>query len=99
MTKQWDCKLMFKEVQDGPEIDLLDYVNLSEEEEDKIPKHSSHPSFCLYKFPDRCDGLSEWPKLRKELHSYGIARGCSLIYNAATSLECGKHHHVICHRY
>jgi hypothetical protein len=32
MTKQWDCKLMFKEEQDGPEIDLLDYVHLSEQE-------------------------------------------------------------------
>jgi hypothetical protein len=33
MTKHWDCKLMFKEEEDGPEIDLLDYVNLSEQEE------------------------------------------------------------------
>jgi hypothetical protein len=38
MMKHWDCKLMFKEEQDGPEIDLLDYVNLSQQEEDKIPK-------------------------------------------------------------
>jgi hypothetical protein len=29
-----------KEKEDGPEIDLLDYVNLSEEEEDYIPKNS-----------------------------------------------------------
>jgi hypothetical protein len=26
MTKHWDCKLVFKEEQDGPEIDLLEYV-------------------------------------------------------------------------
>jgi hypothetical protein len=39
MTKHWDCKLVYKEEEDGPEIDLLDYVNLSEEEEDKIPKN------------------------------------------------------------
>jgi hypothetical protein len=38
VTKHWECKLMFKEEEDGPEINLLDYVNLSEEEEDKIPK-------------------------------------------------------------
>jgi hypothetical protein len=24
MTKHWDCKLMFKEEEDAPEIDLLD---------------------------------------------------------------------------
>jgi hypothetical protein len=36
MTKHWGYKLMFQEEEDGPEIDLLDYVNLSEEEEDKI---------------------------------------------------------------
>jgi hypothetical protein len=45
MTKHWDCKLVFKEEEDGPEIDLLDYVNLSEEEEYKIPKNSSYPNF------------------------------------------------------
>jgi hypothetical protein len=28
ITKNWDCKLIFKEEEDGPEIDLLDYVNL-----------------------------------------------------------------------
>jgi hypothetical protein len=66
---------MFKEKQDGPEIDLLDYVNLSEEEEDKIPKNSSYPSFCLYTFPDIFNGLKDWPKLKKELHSSGIAGG------------------------
>jgi hypothetical protein len=32
MTKQCDCNLMFKEEEDGPEIDLIDYVNLSEQE-------------------------------------------------------------------
>jgi hypothetical protein len=42
MTKHWDCKLMFKEEEDGPEIYLLDYVNLSEQEEDKIPKNTSY---------------------------------------------------------
>jgi hypothetical protein len=46
MTKHWDCKLMFKEEGDGPKsIDLLDYVNLSEQDEDKIPKNSSYPNF------------------------------------------------------
>jgi hypothetical protein len=58
MTRHWDCKLMFKEEEDGPEIDLLDYVNPSEEEKDKIPQNSSYPSFCLYKFPDRLNGLA-----------------------------------------
>jgi hypothetical protein len=29
MTKRWDCKLMLKEEVNGPEIELLDYVNLS----------------------------------------------------------------------
>jgi hypothetical protein len=47
MTTHWDCKLMFKEEEDGPYIDLLDYVNLSKEEEEKIPKNSSYPNFCL----------------------------------------------------
>jgi hypothetical protein len=28
MTKHWDYKLMFKEEEDSPEIDLLDYLNL-----------------------------------------------------------------------
>jgi hypothetical protein len=50
---------MFKEEEDGPEIDLLNYVNLSKEEEDKIPKNSSYPNFCLYKFPNRFDGLKD----------------------------------------
>jgi hypothetical protein len=59
MTIHWDCKLMFKEEEDGPEIDLLNYVNLSKEEEDKIPKNSSYPNFCLYKFPNRFDGLKD----------------------------------------
>jgi hypothetical protein len=50
-TKYWDCKLVFKEEQGGPEINLLDCVNLSEQEEDKIPQNSSYPNFCLYKSP------------------------------------------------
>jgi hypothetical protein len=33
---------MFKEEVKGPEIDLLDYVNLSEEEEEKILKKTAH---------------------------------------------------------
>jgi hypothetical protein len=57
MTKHWDCKLMFKEEEDTPEIDLLDYVNISEQEEDKIPNNTSYPNFCLYEFPDRFNGL------------------------------------------
>jgi hypothetical protein len=59
MTKHWDCKLMFKEEEDGPEIDLLYYVNLSEQEEDKIPNNMSYPNFCLYTFPDRFNGLGD----------------------------------------
>jgi hypothetical protein len=69
MTKHWDCKLMFKEEEDGPKIDLLDFVNLSEQEEDKIPNNTSYPNFCLSKFPDRFNGLGDWPKLKKKLHS------------------------------
>jgi hypothetical protein len=59
MTKHWDCKNMFKEEEDAPEIDLLDYVNLSEQEEYKIPNNTSYPIFCLYKFPDRFNGLGD----------------------------------------
>jgi hypothetical protein len=99
MTKHWDCKLMFKEEEDGPEIDLLDYVNLSEQEEDKIPSTTSYPNFCLYKFPNRFNGLRDWPKLKKELHSSGIAGGCSLVSNHVKSLAVGKKYHVTCHRY
>jgi hypothetical protein len=99
MTKHWNCKLVFKEEEEGPEIDLLDYVNLSEQEEDNIPKNTSYPNFCLYKFPDRFDGLGDWPKLKKELHSSGIAGGCSLISNHVKSLDVGKKYHVTCHRY
>jgi hypothetical protein len=47
VTKHWDCKLMFKEEEDGPEIDLLDYVNLSEQEEDKIPNNTSYTNFLI----------------------------------------------------
>jgi hypothetical protein len=86
MTKHWDCKLMFKEEENGPEIDLLDYLNLSEQEEDKIPNNTSYPNFCLYKFPDRFNGLGDWPKLKKELHSSGIVGGCTLISNHVKSL-------------
>jgi hypothetical protein len=99
MTKHWDCKLMFKEEEDGPEIYLLDYVNLSEQEEDKIPNNTSYPNFCLYKFPDRFNGLGDWPKLKKELHSSGIAGGCSLVSNHVKSLAVGNKYHVTCHCY
>jgi hypothetical protein len=99
MTKHWDCKLMFKEEEDTPEIDLLDYVNLSEQEEDKIPNNPSYPKFCLYKFPDRFNGLGDWQKLKKELHSSGISGGYTLISNHAKALEVGKKFHVTCHRY
>jgi hypothetical protein len=99
MTKHWDCKLMFKEEEDAPEIDLLDYVNLSEQEKDKIPNNTSYPNFCLYNFPDRFNGLGDWPKLKKELHSSGIAGGCTLISNHVKSLAVGKKYHVTCHRY
>jgi hypothetical protein len=47
MTKQWDCKRMFKEEEDTPEIDFLDYVNLSEQEEDNIPNNTSYPFFSI----------------------------------------------------
>jgi hypothetical protein len=99
IKKHWDCKLMFKEEEDAPEIDLLDYVNLSEQEEDKIPNNTSYPNFCLYKFPDRFNGLGDWPKLKKELHSSGIAGGCTLISNHVKSLAVGKKYHVTCRRY
>jgi hypothetical protein len=99
MTKYWDCKLMFKEEEDTQEIDLLDYVNLTEQEEDKIPNNLSYPNLCLYKFPDRFNGLGDWQKLNKELHSSGITGGCTLISNHAKSLAVGKKFHVTCHRY
>jgi hypothetical protein len=47
MTKHWDCKFMFKEEEDTPDIDLLDYINLSEQEEDKIPNNTSYPNFSI----------------------------------------------------
>jgi hypothetical protein len=76
MTTHWDCKLLFKEEEDGPEIDLLDNdMNPSKEEKDKIPQNSSYPSFCLYTFPGIFNGLNDWPKLKKELYSSGIAGG------------------------
>jgi hypothetical protein len=77
---------------------LLDYVNLSEQEEEKIPKNTLYPNFCLYKFIDRFNGLGDWPKLKKELHSSGIAGGCSLISNHVKTLTVGKKYHVTCHR-
>jgi hypothetical protein len=91
-TTHWVCKLMLKEEEEGLYIDLLDYVNLSEKEEDKIPKNSSYPNFCLYKFPDRFNGIKYRPKLKKELHSSGIAGGCSLISNIPCTM-----YHVACH--
>jgi hypothetical protein len=57
--KHWDFNFMSKEEEDGSEIDLIDYVNPSEQEEDKIPKNSSNPSFCLYKFLYRFNGLKD----------------------------------------
>jgi hypothetical protein len=99
MTKHWDCKLMFKEEEDIPEIDLLDYVNLTEQEEDKIPNNPSYPNFYLYKFPDIFNGLGDWLKLNKELHSSGITGGCTLISNHAKILAVGKKFHVTCHHY
>jgi hypothetical protein len=51
MTKHWDCKLMFKEEEDTPEIDLLDYVNFTEQEEDKIPNNPSYPNFLSIQIP------------------------------------------------
>jgi hypothetical protein len=99
MKKHRDCKLMFKEEEDGPKIDLLDYVNLLEQEEDKIPNNTSYPNVCLYKLRDIFNGLGDWPKIMKELHSSGIAGGCSLISNHVKSLAVRKKYHVTCHRY
>jgi hypothetical protein len=99
MTKHWDCKLVFKEEEGGPEIDLLDYVYLLEQEENKIPNNTSYPNLCLYTFPDRFNGLGDWPKLKKELNSSGIAGGGSLISNHVKSLVVGKKCNVTCHRY
>jgi hypothetical protein len=59
-------------------------------EEDKIPNNTSDLNFCQYKFPDRFNGLEDWPKLKKELHSSGIAGGCSLISNYVKSMAVGK---------
>jgi hypothetical protein len=99
MTKHWDCKLMFKEEEDAPEIDLLDYVNLSEQEEDKILNNASYPIFFLYKFPYIFNGLGDWSKPKKDLQSSGISGGCTLISNHVKSLAVGKKYHVTCHRY
>jgi hypothetical protein len=101
MTKHWDCKLLCKEEEDGPEIDLLDYVNLSEEEEDKIPKNSSYPNFCLNKFHDRINGL-EARRLAQ------VEEGTPFIWNSrwalpdikhCKTLACGKNYHVACYHY
>jgi hypothetical protein len=99
MTKHWDCKLVFKEEEDRPETGLLDCDNLSEQEEEKIPKNTSYPNVCLYKFPDIFNGLGDWPKLKKEFHSSGIAGECSLILNHVKTQAVGKKYHVTCHRY
>jgi hypothetical protein len=99
MIKHWDCKLVFKEEEDRPENDLLDYVNLSEQDEDKIPKNSLYPNFCLYKFPHKFNGLEDWLKLKKEIYSYGIAGGCSMVSNHVQNLAVGKKYHVTCHHY
>jgi hypothetical protein len=97
ITKHWDCKLVFKEEQDGLEIDLLEYVNLSKEEEDKIAKNSSYPTFCLYTFPGRFNGLKDWAQLRKEiLYSSAIARGFKMTPNTATPRVCGKKYNITC---
>jgi hypothetical protein len=42
--------LMFKEEEDAPESDLLDYVNLSEQEEDKLPNNKSYNFFVYTNF-------------------------------------------------
>jgi hypothetical protein len=99
MTKHWDCKLMFKEEEDAPEINLLDYVNLSEQDEAKIPNNTSYPIFCLYKFPDRFNGIGDLQKLKKKLNSSGISGGCTLISNHVKSMAVGKKFHVTGHRY
>jgi hypothetical protein len=78
-------------------------VNLSEQDKDKIPKNISYmisKLLCLYKFPDRFNGLEDWPKRKKELRSSGIAGGCSLISNHVKTIAVGKtYYHVTCHRY
>jgi hypothetical protein len=38
MTKHWECKLMFKEEEDGSEIDLLDYVNFRSKTKTRFQK-------------------------------------------------------------
>jgi hypothetical protein len=90
MKEHWDCKLMFKEEVDGPEIDLLNFVNLSEEKEDKNPKKQLISELCLKKSPYGFNGLADLPKLQKELHSSGISGGYSLISNDVKTLSCGK---------
>jgi hypothetical protein len=70
-----------------------------EQEEDTIPNNPSYPNFCLYKLPDRFNGLGDWQKLKKELNSSGISGGCTLISNHAKALAVGKKFHVTWHRY
>jgi hypothetical protein len=97
MTKDWYCKLMSEEEEYGTKIDLLDYVNLSKRKrKTRFPKNSSYPNFGLYKFPDTFNGLKDWPKIKKELHSSGIAGGWSMIPNDVKALACGKKYHVTC---
>jgi hypothetical protein len=57
------------------------------------------PNFCLYKLPDIFNGLDDRPAPKKELHSSGIAGGCSLISNHVNTLAVGKQYHVTCHHY
>jgi hypothetical protein len=52
MTKHWDCKLMFKEEEDGLEIYLIDYVNLSKQKKTRFPttrpfQISVYPNFLI----------------------------------------------------
>jgi hypothetical protein len=101
-TKNWDCKLLFKEEADGPYIDLLDYVNLSEE--DKIPLNSSYPTFFIYKFPDIFNGLDDWPKLKKEQGTPFIWNfwGFASLYQTLQNLlhvAGGNKYHAACHIY
>jgi hypothetical protein len=70
-----------------------------EQEEEKIPKNTLYPNFCLFKFPDRFNCLEDWPKLKKELHSSGISGGYSLVSNHVTTIVVSKKYHVTCYRY
>jgi hypothetical protein len=87
--KHWNWKLMIKEGEDGPEIDLLDCVNLTKEEEDNIPTNKMYPNFCLYKSPYRLKCLEEWEKIRKEVYVSVIEVGFKLTPNMKTLIKCG----------